>query len=96
MRRFKQLGKSLAKWTNPNPAKALVFLDDPLLGTTSNAVARANRRFRKAPKSRYRVRTKEHQEQRLALARHREQRDPKRHPTVGTLPRARSEPDARH
>ena len=47
--------------------KALVFLDDKLLGATSNAVERANRRFRKAQKSIYSVRTKSHLEERLAL-----------------------------
>jgi hypothetical protein len=52
----------------------LVFLDDKLLGATSNAVERANRRFRKAQKSIYSVRTKAHVEQRLALDMQREQR----------------------
>ena len=57
MRRFKKLGKSLNKLKSPNLEKALVFLDDKLLGATSNAVERANRRFRKAQKSIYSVRT---------------------------------------
>jgi len=51
-------------------------LDDKLLGATSNAVERANRRLRKAQKSIYSVRTKEHLEQRLTLDMHREQRPP--------------------
>jgi hypothetical protein len=37
--------------------KALTFLDDRLLGATSNAVERANRRYRKMQKTVYRVRT---------------------------------------
>ena len=63
---------------SPNLEKALLFLDDKLLGATSNAVERSNRRFRKAQKSIYSVRTKGHIEQRLALDMHREQRAPKR------------------
>ena len=96
VRRFKQLGKSLDKLKNPNLEKALLFLDDKLLGATSNAVERANRRFRKAQKSIYSVRTQDHLEQRLALDMQREQRAPKRHQTVSTLHRARSEPNALH
>ena len=65
VRRFKKLGKSLDKLKSPTLEKALEFLDDKLLGATSNAVERANRRFRKAQKSIYSVRTKEHLEQRL-------------------------------
>ena len=63
---------------SPKLEKALEFLDDKLLGATSNAVERANRRFRKAQKSIYSVRTKEHLEQRLALDMNREQRAAKR------------------
>jgi hypothetical protein len=92
VRRFKKLGKSLDKLKSPNLEKALEFLDDKLLGATSNAVERANRRFRKAQKSIYSVRTKEHLEQRLALDMHREQRAPKRQQTTKTLHRARSKP----
>ena len=62
---FKKLGKSLDKLKSPMLEKALEFLDDKLLEATSNAVERANRRFRKAQKSIYSVRTKEHLEQRL-------------------------------
>jgi hypothetical protein len=88
----KKLGKSLDKLKSPTLEKALVFLDDKLLGATSNAVERANRRFRKAQKSIYSVRTKEHVEQRLALDMQREQRTPERQQTVKTLRRARSKP----
>ena len=93
VRRHKELGKSLDKLKSPNLEKALEFLDDKLLGATSNAVERANRRFRKAQNSIYSVRTKEHLEERLALDMHREQRGPARQQTVKTLHRARSKPD---
>jgi hypothetical protein len=96
VRRFKRLGKSLNQLKSPNLEKALVFLDDKLLGATSNAVERSNRRFRKAQKSIYSVRTKEHVEQRLALDMHREQRAPKRQQTDKTLHLARSKPNSLH
>jgi hypothetical protein len=96
VRRFKTLGQALNKLNSPNLEKALEFLDDKLLGSTSNAVERGNRRFRKAQNSIYSVRTKEHLEQRLALDMHREQRAPKRQQTMKTLHNARSEPDSLH
>ena len=96
VRRFKALGQALNKLDNPNLEKALEFLDDKRLGATSNAVERSNRRFRKAQKSIYSVRTKEHLEQRLALDMHREQRAPKRQKTMKTLHDARSKPDSLH
>jgi len=96
VRRFKKLGKSLDKLKSPTLEKALEFLDDKLLGATSNAVERANRRFRKAQNSIYSVRTKEHLEQRLALDMHREQRAPQRQQTMKTLHRGRSTPDSLH
>jgi hypothetical protein len=94
--RFKKMGKSLSKLKSPNLEKALEFLDDKLLPSTSNAVERANRRFRKAQKSIYSVRTKPHHEQRLALDMQREQRAPQRLQTVKTLHRARSKPRRLH
>lgn len=96
VRRFKKLGQALNKLKDPMLEKALEFLDDKLLGATSNAVERANRRFRKAQNSIYSVRTKEHLEQRLALDMHREQRTPKRQQTMKTLHDARSKPDSLH
>ena len=96
VRRFPKLGQALNQLKNPNLEKALVFLDDKLLGATSNAVERSNRRFRKAQKSIYSARTKQHLEQRLALDMHREQRAPKRRQTMKTLHDARSKPDAQH
>jgi hypothetical protein len=47
--------------------KALTFLDDKLLPSTSNAVERGNRRHRKMQKTIYRVRTQEHISHRIAL-----------------------------
>jgi hypothetical protein len=96
VRRFKKLGQALKKLNSPMLEKALEFLDDKLLGATSNAVERANRRFRKAQKSIYSVRTKEHLEQRLALDMHREQRAAKRQQTIQTLHDDRSKPDSLH
>jgi hypothetical protein len=96
VRRFKQLAQALNKLKSPLLEKALEFLDDKLLGATSNAVERSNRRFRKAQNSIYSVRTKEHLEQRLALDMHREQRVPKRRQTMKTLHHARSTSDGLH
>jgi hypothetical protein len=96
VRRFKTLGQALNKLSSPNLEKALEFLDDKQLGSTSNAVERGNRRFRKAQNSIYSVRTKEHLEQRLALDMHREQQAPKRRQTMKTLHDARSKPDSLH
>jgi transposase-like protein len=67
VKRFKRLGKTLATLQSPNLEKALVFLDDRQLPSTSNAVERSNRRFRKAQKSIDSVRTQPHLEQRIAL-----------------------------
>jgi hypothetical protein len=96
VRRFKRLGRALAPLHSPNLEKALLFLDDKLLGATSNAVERANRRFRKAQRSVYSVRTKRHLEQRLALDMNREQRAGKRARTLKTLHHARSDPESCH
>ena len=67
VRRFKKLGKALKKLYSPNLEKALTFLDNSLLPSTSNAVERANRRYRKMQKSIYSVRTQAHISQRIAL-----------------------------
>jgi transposase len=90
VRRLKRLGRTLDKLKSANLEKALVFLDDRLLPSTSNAVERGNRRFRKAQKGIYSVRTKEHLEERLALDMHREQRGEGRRKTTKTLHKARS------
>ena len=96
VRRFKRLARALAVLNSPNLEKALLYLDDKLLGATSNAVERSNRRFRKAQKSIYSVRTKGHIEQRLALDMNREQRAAKRARTLKTLHRPRSDPESGH
>ena len=57
LRRFGRLRKVLKKLFAPGLEKALVFLDEKLLGATSNAVERGNRRYRKMQKTVYRVRT---------------------------------------
>jgi len=65
IRRFVKLRNTLKKLFSPNLEKALTFLDDSLLPSTSNAVERANRRHRKMQKSIYRVRTLENISQRI-------------------------------
>jgi Transposase len=96
VRRFKRLVRALGKLNSPILEKALTFLDDKLLGSTSNAVERSNRRYRKAQKTIYGVRTKRHREQRIALDMNRELRAGKRARTLKTLHRARSDPDSGH
>lgn len=93
VRRFGRLKRALGKLFSANLEKALVFLDDKLLGSTSNAVERSNRRLRKAQKSVYSVRTKAHLQQRIALDMNRELRAAKRARTLKTLHRARSDPE---
>ena len=89
VRRFKRVGRTLHKLFTPNLQKALTFLDDQLLPATSNAVERSNRRFRKAQRSVYCVRTAEHIGQRIALDMERDQRASDRNLTLQTLHLAR-------
>jgi hypothetical protein len=72
IRRFRRLAETLKKLFSPNLEKSLTFLDDSLLPATSNAVERTNRRHRKMQKSIYRVRTREHISQRIAVDMQRE------------------------
>jgi hypothetical protein len=67
VRRFRQVRRTLLKLFSANLEKALTFLDDSLLPSTSNAVERSNRRHRKMQKTVYRVRTQEHLTARIAL-----------------------------
>jgi hypothetical protein len=67
VQRFKQLREVLKGLFSANLEKALTFLDDRLLGATSNAVERGNRRYRKMQKTVYRVRAYAHIVGRLAL-----------------------------
>ena len=90
VRRFKNLGQVLKKLFTPNIEKALTFLDDSLLPSTSNAVERGYRRYRKMQKSVYRVRTQEHINQRIALDMQREQQARGRLQTITTLHSERS------
>jgi hypothetical protein len=55
-KRFPELESVRKKIEHPNLDKALEFLDDKLLESTSNAVERSNRRHRKMQKTIYRVR----------------------------------------
>ena len=67
VRRCKPVGTLLTKLRSPHLEKALTFLDDTLLPSTSNAVERGNRRHHKMQKTVYRVRTHEHLNNRIAL-----------------------------
>ena len=67
LQRFKQLGETLKKLFSPTLEKALTFLDDTWLPSTSNAVERGNRRYRKRPKSVDSIRTPERIRARIAL-----------------------------
>ena len=61
------MGETLKQLFSPTLDKALTFLDDKLLPSTSNAVERGNRRSRQRHKSVYRVRTQAQIRARLAL-----------------------------
>lgn len=85
VRRFKTLGHTLKKLFTPNIEKALTFLDDSLLPSTSNAVERGYRRHRKMQKSIYRVRTQQHISQRIAIDMQRDKQAPGRLQTITVL-----------
>jgi hypothetical protein len=90
VRRFKQVGKTLSKLFSPNLDKALTFLDDKLLPSTSNAVERGYRRHRKMQKSIYRVRTMSRLIARIALDMLRDLQSLARSLTTKTLHQARA------
>lgn len=90
VRRFKAPRKALGKLFSPDLEKALTFLDDKLLPSTSNAVERGNRRHRKMQKAVYSVRTQSHVRHRIALDLLREMRAEARSRTTRTLHRARA------
>jgi hypothetical protein len=90
VQRFKALGDTLKKLFSPTLEKALTFLDDTLLPSTSNAVERGNRRYRKMQKSVYRVRTQAQIRTRLALDMWREAQAEGRQQTLALLHRARA------
>ncbi len=89
VRRFRQVRRTLNTLFAPNLEKALIFLDDHLLPSTSNAVERGNRRYRKMQKTVYRVRTQEHITARIALDMLRDARKQDRQKTRTTLHYAR-------
>jgi transposase-like protein len=90
LRRCKKLRLVLRKLLSPSLEKALVFLDERLMGATSNAVERGNRRYRKMQKTVYRVRTQEAIEGRLAMDLLRESQAQGRAGTTKTLHGARA------
>jgi hypothetical protein len=90
LRRFGRLREVLKKLLSPGLEKALVFLDERLMGATSNAVERGNRRYRKMQKTVYRVRTRRAIEGRLALDLQRERQGEGRVETTQTLHKARA------
>jgi hypothetical protein len=67
VQRFRKVYSALNKLFSANMEKALVFLDEKLLPSTSNAVERGNRRFRKMQKTVYRTRSQQHIHERIAL-----------------------------
>jgi hypothetical protein len=90
LRRFGRLREVLKKLLSPGPEKAPVFLDERLMGSTSDAVERGNRRYRKMQKTVYRVRTQRAIEGRLALDLQRERQCNGRSETTRTLHKARA------
>jgi hypothetical protein len=90
VQRFTSLGDTLKKLFAPTLDKALTFLDDKLLPSTSNAVERSNRRYRKMQKQVYRVRTQGQISARLALDMWREAQAEGRQQTLASLHRARA------
>lgn len=92
VRRFKRIGRALEQLSTPTLEKGLTYLDDKLLPGTSKAVERGNRRYRKAQRSVYWVRTAEHIRQRIVLDMHREQRSIDRLRTTKVLHQAHAGP----
>ena len=90
VQRFTFLGDTLKKLFAPTLEKALTFLDDTLLPSTSNAVERGNRRYRKMQKHVYRVRTQVQIRARLALDMWREAQAEGRQQTLASLHHARA------
>ena len=90
VQRFTTLGDTLKKLFAPTLEKALTFLDDTLLPSTSNAVERGNRRYRKMQHNVYRVRTQAQIRARLALDMWREAQAEGRQQTLASLHQARA------
>jgi hypothetical protein len=90
LQRFRPLGETRKKLFSPTLDKALTLLDDTLRPSTSHAVERGNRRYRKRQKSVDRVRTQAQIRARLALDRWREAHAEGRQPTLASLHLARA------
>src|SRR5262247_4080568 len=90
VQRFTALSDTLKKLFAPTLEKALTFLDDTLLPSTSNAVERGNRRYRKMQKQVYRVRTQAQIRARVALDMWREAQAEGRQQTLASLHQARA------
>ncbi len=90
MQRFTKLSQVLKGLFSANVEKALTFLDDSLLGATSNAVERGNRRYRRMQNSVYGIRTYAHIVARVALDLFREVLMPLRSITLDHLHAARA------
>lgn len=90
LQRFPQVGESLKTLFSSTLDKALTFLDDKRLPSTSNAVERGNRRYRKIQKRVYRVRSQAPIRARLALDMWREAHAEGRQQTLASLHRARA------
>ena len=88
--RFKALGDTRKQLFAPTLEKALTFLDDTLLPSTSNAVERGNRRYRQMQQRVYRVRTQAQSRTRLALDMWREAHAAGRQQTLAALHRAQA------
>jgi hypothetical protein len=90
LNRFKHLGETLKKLFSPMVEKALTFLDDQVLPSTSHAVERGNRRYRTRQKSIYSVRTQEQIKARIALDMWREAQGEGRAQTLQAFHEARA------
>jgi len=90
VKRFQWMGETLTQVFSPHLEKALTFLDDKLLPSTSHAVERGNRRYRKRQKSVYRVRTQAQIRARLARDMWREAHAEGRQQTLTSLHQARA------
>ena len=84
------MGEPLKKLFSPTLEKALTLLDDKRLPSTSHAVERGNRRYRKMQRSVYRVRTQAQIRARLAVDMWREAHAEGRQQTLVSLHRARA------
>lgn len=91
VRRLKSVSRTLNKLFSANLDKALTFLDDSLLPSTSNAVERGNRRHRKMQKTVYRVRTQSQISRRIAADMQREAQTAGRIQTTRTLHKNRNQ-----